>query len=102
MNTIDVTTNMIPIIIGMSIGFLIRQRSRRKSEEPEQDERTQKIAGKAAQSTLVVLMAAMAVVLWGEMLDVFKLQATPILSFMFFLMLMSLIVFRQYYKVKEV
>ena len=102
MSSIDVITNMIPIIIGMSIGFLLRQRSRKKSEEPEHDERTQKIAGKAAQNTIIVLMAAIAVILWGESLDVFKLQVFPLLSFMFFLILISLIGFRQYYNSKEV
>lgn len=48
MNAIDLIIKMIPIFIVTSIGFLLRQRLRKRSQEPEQDERTQKLAVKAA------------------------------------------------------
>ena len=102
MDGVDIIRQIIPIIIGYSIGFLLHHRARKKAEEPEHDERTQKIAGNASQSTIIVLMAAIGVFLWGELLGVFKLQVTQVLIFMFLLMLISLIGFRRFYSIKEV
>jgi len=102
MDIIDIIGQLVPFIIGYSIGFFLHRKAHQHSDEPEHDERTKKIAGNASQSTIIVLMLAIAVFLWGELFGVLKLQVMQVLIFMFFLMLASLIGFRQFYSKKEV
>lgn len=93
--------SFIGVISGLAIGFLLIGRGRKKSEEPEQDERTENVAGKAAQSTIIVLMLAMAVILSGDLFDLFKLETYQSIPMLFFTLILSLIVFRSYYNSKE-
>ncbi|NPE28488.1 DUF2178 domain-containing protein [Methanococcoides sp. SA1] len=91
----------IPIIVGLATGYLIVNRKRKRSEEPEQDERTENVAGKAAQGTVIVLMLEMGVILYGDMFDLFKLETPATISILFITLLISLIAFRRYYNSKE-
>ncbi|MDY0385869.1 MAG: DUF2178 domain-containing protein [Methanolobus sp.] len=93
--------DFIPIIVGVAIGFLIFNRKYKKSEEPEQDERTEKAAGKAAHSTIIVLMLAMAVIFYGYIFDLFKLETDQSIAILALTLLLSLIAFRRYYNSKD-
>lgn len=93
--------SFIGVIVGLAIGFLIVNRRRKKSETPEQDERTENVAGKAAQGTVIVLMLAMAVILYGDLFDLFKLETDQSIPILFFTLLISMIAFRRYYNSKE-
>lgn len=93
--------SFIAAIVGVAIGFLIVNMRRKKSEEPEQDERTENAAGKAAHSTIIVLLLAMAVILWGDLFELFKLETDQSIPILFFTLLISLIAFRRYYNSKE-
>jgi uncharacterized membrane protein len=93
--------NIMPIIVGISIGFFIHYKRHKKTGEPEYDERTEKVAGKAAQCTIIVLMAAMALIMWGAFFDLFTLGSNEVVSLLFFTLLFSMIGFRHYYLSKE-
>ncbi len=93
------------LIIGASIGTLIStiyDIRDKKTEEPEHDERTEKVAGKAARSTIVVLMAACAVILWGDIFGLFKFGARETLAILFPVLLFSMLAFVNYYNSKEI
>ncbi|MDF1533426.1 MAG: DUF2178 domain-containing protein [Methanosarcinaceae archaeon] len=53
---------LLGVITGLAIGRCIHFIWRKRTNEPENDERTQKIAGKAAQNTIVVIMGTLAVI----------------------------------------
>ncbi|KGK98485.1 hypothetical protein LI82_12375 [Methanococcoides methylutens] len=94
--------SFIGVIVGVTIGFLIVNRGRKKSGEPEQDERTEKVAGKAANSSIIVLLLAMAVILWGDLFELFKIETGQSISILFFTLMISLITFRRHYSSKEI
>lgn len=91
----------VPIIVGFAIGFLILNRKNKRSEEPRQDERTENVAGKAAQGTIIVLMLEMGVILYGDIFDLFKLETPATIIILFFTLLISMISFGRYYNSKE-
>jgi len=88
-------------ITGVIIVYCIRLIQRKKTNEPEQDERTQKIAGKSAQMTLVVIMGVLAIIGWGDIFKLFKLRAGVVVSLVFLSLLISMIGFLKYYRKKE-
>ena len=88
-------------ITGLAIGWTIYLILRKKTDEPERDERTEKVACKAVQSTIIVLMFLLAVIGWGDILDLFKLETLMTVSLIFFVLLLSLIGFPRYYNLKE-
>ncbi len=90
------------IITGFAIGWAINFIRRKRTGEPERDERTQKVAGKAAQSTVILIMVALAVIGWGDILGMFKLETPMIVSLIFFTLMISMIGFSRYYNSKEV
>ena len=59
---------VIALIIISFVHFILRK----KPNEPESDERTEKVAGKAALNTIVVIMVTLAVIGGGHILDLFK------------------------------
>ena len=87
-------------ITGAVIAYGIRLMQRKKTNEPEQDERTQKVAGKSAQMTLVVIMGVLAIIGWGDILELFKLRAAVVVSLVFLSLLISIIGFSKYYRKK--
>ena len=89
------------VLTGLAIGWIIYLILRKKTDEPERDERTEKVACKAAQSTIIVLMFLLAVIGWGDVLDLFKLETPMTVSLIFFVLLSSLIVFPRYYNLKK-
>ncbi len=89
------------ILTGFAIGWIIFSIRRKKTNEPKQDERTEKVACKSVQSTIIVLMFLLAVICWGDFLDLFKLETTMAVYLIFFVLLLSLIGFRGYYNLKE-
>lgn len=90
------------VITGLAIGWSIHFIRRKRTNEPENDERTQKIAGKAAQNTIVVIMGTLGVIGWGDILDLFKLGTLAVVSVVFFAMMISMIGFLKYYNSKDV
>ena len=90
------------VITGFAIGWSIHFIRRKRTNEPESDERTQKIAGKAAQNTIVVIMGTLAVIGWGDILDLFKLETLAVVSVIFFALMISMIGFLKYYNSKDV
>ncbi|MBP2029902.1 putative membrane protein [Methanohalophilus levihalophilus] len=93
--------SFIPVIIGVVVGFLVSSRKRSKSGEPEHDERTEKVAGKAARSTIVVLMISFAVILWGDIFNLFKLETRETIAILFPVLLLSMLGFVTYYTSKD-
>jgi uncharacterized membrane protein len=98
----------IPLIIGFLIGILIatihnirRKAKRKRSEGPEHDERTEKVTGKAAKSTIIVLMGVCAVILWGDIFGLFKLETRETMAILFPVLLLSMLAFVNYYNSKE-
>lgn len=89
------------ILTGFAIGWIILLIRRKKTNEPEQDERTEKVACKSVQSTIVVIMFLLAIICWGDILDLFKLETLMAMSLIFLVLLLSLIGFRGYYNLKE-
>jgi uncharacterized membrane protein len=85
------------IIVGI-IRFILRK----KPNEPESDERTQKVAGKAALNTIVVIMGALAVIGCGYILEIFKLETPAVVSVVFFALMISMLGFLKYYNSKDV
>ena len=75
---------------------------RRKRKDPISDERTEKIAGKSARMTLVVIMGVIAIIAWGNILELFKLETQAALAIIFSSLLISMLGFLQYYGRKEV
>jgi uncharacterized membrane protein len=100
MDEADIIT-LTSAFIGMFIGFILQHMRRRKRQEPENDERTEGAAGKAARSTIIVLMGAIALVMWGDLLDLFKIGTIEFGSILFLTLLFSMIGFRHYYLSKE-
>ncbi|MCM1987229.1 DUF2178 domain-containing protein [Methanococcoides seepicolus] len=101
--TVDIFEYM-PLIIGMEIGSLIALIyiiRRKKSGEPEHDERTEKVTGKAARSTIIVLMLVFLTILGGELLSLIKLEAIEMLAIIFPILLISMVGFVSYYNSKE-
>ncbi len=49
-----------------------------------------------------MMMAVLAVIGWGDILDVFKLKTPIIVSLIFFALIISMIGFLRYYNSKEV
>ena len=82
------------ILTGFAIGWIIFSIRRKKTNEPKQ-------ACKSVQSTIIVLMFLLAVICWGDFLDLFKLETTMAVYLIFFVLLLSLIGFRGYYNLKE-
>lgn len=89
------------VLTGLATGWIIHLILRKKTDEPERDERTEKVSCKAVQSTIIVLMFLLAVIGWGDILDLFKLETPMIVSLIFFVLLLSLIGFPRYYNLKE-
>ena len=89
------------VLTGLAIGWIIHLILRKKTDEPERDERTEKVACKAVQSTIIVLMFLLAVIGWGDVLDLFKLETPMTVSLIFFVLMLSLIGFPRYYNLKE-
>lgn len=93
-----------PLIIGMEIGSLIALIyivKRKKSGEPEHDERTEKVTGKAARSTIIVLMLVLLTILGGELLGLVKLETGEMLALTIPALLISMVGFVSYYNSKE-
>jgi len=89
-------------VFFFTMGGVIHFILRKKTNEPESDERTQKIAGKAAQNTIVVIMGTLAVIGWGYILDLFKLETLAVVSVVFFALIISMIGFLRYYNSEDV
>ena len=92
------------LIIGASIGLLIStiyDIRYKNIGEPEHDERTEKVTGKAAKSTIIVLMGAIAVILWGDIFGLFKLETIEIMAILFPVLLLSMLGFVTYYNSKD-
>ncbi|MCK5177202.1 MAG: DUF2178 domain-containing protein [Candidatus Aenigmarchaeota archaeon] len=66
------------------------------------DERTEKIVGKAAARTIVVIMVVIAIILFGNVLNLFGLETKLVLGIIFFSMLISMNVLLKYYESKEI
>lgn len=98
MNIIDFFPSgiVIPVIV-----LLILYRQHKKSGEPRYDERTEKITGKAAMSTVSMLMVAMLAILYGGDFDLFKLETQQTISILFLTLLISFIAFYRYYNSKD-
>lgn len=90
------------LITGLAVGWFIYFIRRKRTDEPERDERTQKIAGKAAQNTIIVIMGMLAVIGWGYILDLFKLETPVVVSLVFFALMISMIGFLRYYNSKDI
>jgi len=93
---------LLGVITGLAIGWSIYFIRRKKTNEPEIDERTEKVAGKAARNTIVVIMGTLAVIGWGDILDLFKLETLAVVSVVFFALIISMIGFLRYYNSKDV
>ena len=89
---------IIYIVFAVIASFVMR----RKRKDIVSDERTEKIAGKSARMTLVVLMAILAIIAWGNILGLFELETQVALAIIFFGLLISMLGFLQYYGRKEV
>jgi len=89
-------------VFFFTMGGVIHFILRKKTNEPESDERTQKIAGKAAQNTIVVIMGTLGVIGWGDILDLFKLETPAVVSVVFFALIISMIGFLKYYNSKYI
>jgi len=91
-------------IIILIIGLYLSRTPESDSmpDELESDERTQKIAGKAAQNTIVVIIVTLAVIGWGHILDLFKLETLAVVSVVFFALMISMIGFLKYYNSKDI
>ncbi|MCK5593746.1 MAG: DUF2178 domain-containing protein [Candidatus Aenigmarchaeota archaeon] len=66
------------------------------------DERTEKVAGKAATKTIVVIMVTIAIILFGDVLNLFVIETKDALSIVFFSLFIPMIVLLRYYESKEV
>jgi uncharacterized membrane protein len=98
-------TGLLAFATGFAIASIISMLWRKKTEktdEPKYDERTQKIGGKAAKATIVVIMGVLAVIGWGDILGVFKLETSMAVSLVFFALMISMFGFLRYYNSKEV
>ena len=89
---------VIALIIISFVHFILRK----KPNEPESDERTEKVAGKAALNTIVVIMVTLAVIGGGHILDLFKLEIPAVISVVFFALMISMLGFLKYYNSKDV
>ena len=89
---------VIALIIISFVHFILRK----KPNEPESDERTEKVAGKAALNTIVVIMVTLAVIGGGHILDLFKLETPAVVSVVFFALMISMLGFFKYYNSKDV
>lgn len=89
------------VLTGLAIGWIIHLILRKKTDEPERDERTEKVACKAVKSTIIILMLVLAIIGWGDVLDLFKLETIVTISLVFFSLMISLILFPIYYNSKE-
>ena len=66
------------------------------------DERTEKVAGKAATKTIVVIMVTIVIILFGDVLNLFVVETKITLSIIFFNMFISMIVLLKYYDSRKV
>ena len=89
-------------VFFFTMGGIIHFILRKKPNELESDERTEKVAGKAARNTIVVIMGALAVIGWGHIFDLFKLETLAVVSVVFFALMISMIGFLKYYNSKDV
>jgi uncharacterized membrane protein len=89
-------------VIALTIISFVHFILRKKPNEPESDERTEKVAGKAALNTIVVIMVTLAVIGGGHILDLFKLETPAVISVVFFALMISMLVFLKYYNSKDV
>ncbi|NOQ55210.1 MAG: DUF2178 domain-containing protein [Nanohaloarchaea archaeon] len=98
------------MICGTILGIIVHRKDwlrvirivRGKETDIVTDERTEKIAGKAATRTIVVIMASIAIILFGDVINVFRLETKLALSIVFFSLLISMTVLLRYYDSKEV
>lgn len=58
---VEELNTLLYVITGLAIGWFIQFILRKKPNEPESYERTQKVAGKAALNTIVVIMGTLGV-----------------------------------------
>lgn len=98
----DLNIQLLIFVIFFTMGGVIHFILRKKPNEPKSDERKQKVAGKAAQNTIVVIMGVLAVIGWGDILDLFKLETLAVVSLVFFTLMISMIGFFKYYNSKEI
>ena len=85
------------IVFGLAYRRFIKKK---KTGEIEQDERTEKIAGKAARMTVLSVMGVTAVVLYLEVFEIYKFGTPMALSLVLTSLLVSMIGFRRYYNRK--
>ena len=100
--SMDLNVQQLYFITILTIVAIIRFILRKKPNELESDERTQKVAGKAALNTIVVIMGALAVIGWGYVLDILKLETPAVVSVVFFALMISMLGFLKYYNSKDV
>ena len=98
----DLDIQLLIFILFFTIGGVIYFILRKKPNEPEGDERTQKIAGKAALNTIVVIMGTLGVIGWGDALNILKLETPAVVSVVFITLMISMIGFFKYYNSKEI
>ena len=94
--------HLLGFVVGVAFAMAVDRIRSKKTDDLKQDERTQKVGGKAAQMTIVVIMGVMAIIMWGEILEVFELETPMALSLVFFSLMISMIGFLRYYNKKEV
>ena len=98
----DLNIQLLIFVFFFTMGGVIHFILRKKSNEPKSDERKQKVAGKAAQNTIVVIMGVLAVIGWGDILDLLKLETLAVVSLVFFILMISMFGFFKYYNSKEI
>lgn len=97
-------------ICGIILGIIVFRKDwlrvvrivRGKETDIVTDERTEKVAGKAATRTIVVIMVVTAIILFGDVFNLFKLETKLALSIIFFSLLISMNVLLRYYDSKKV
>ena len=95
--SMDLNVQQLYFVTILTIVAIIRFILRKKPNELESDERTQKVAGKAALNTIVVIMGTLAVIGWCDILDLFKLETPAVVSVVFFALMISMLSFLKYY-----
>ncbi len=99
---VDSKIQILYYVIFFAIGGALHSILRKKTNEPKSDERKEKVAGKAAQNTIVVIMGTLAVIGWGDILDLFKLETPAVISVVFFTLMISMFGFFKYYNSKDI
>ena len=97
--------HLLGFVVSVAFGVAVDRIRSKKTDDLRRDERTQKVGGKAAQMTIVVIMVVMAIIMWGKNIEVFEVETPMALSLVFFSLMISMIAmigFLRYYNKKEI